>query len=401
MSKEMNMRPDGLIWGKWKVDDRFYVLTNQWENFCYLLIGDEKALLLDAGYEWDGDLRAVVEEITDLPVMVVLTHGHLDHAGQIYWWDECWCGEGAEHDYEITVDPEQYASWKSKLGENFVWHILEDGEVIDIGGNEFEVIRVTAHAKSGLMLIDRKRRILFSGDQIDPSQVLLYCNDEITTKEAIENIEISGDGDDTEPEAPGINGHTYVEMGDGLKWATMNIGATKPEEYGDYFAWGETATKESYAWTNYIFAKDPSDYSSGVKKYSEEDSYKTLFPEDDAATSLWKDPWRMPTEGEWAALRDEKLYTWKWETNYNGSGKNGMLVTRKEGTGPCAGNSIFLPAAGRRYESQWLYEGSQGFYWSSSLDTALFAMGVDVLDSGSRWLTADRYAGLNVRPVSD
>ena len=220
-------------------------------------------------------------------------------------------------------------------------------------------------------------------------------------KEAIENIEISGDGDDTEPEAPGINGHTYVEMGDGLKWATMNIGATKPEEYGDYFAWGETATKESYAWTNYIFAKDPSDYSSGVKKYSEEDSYKTLFPEDDAATSLWKDPWRMPTEGEWAALRDEKLYTWKWETNYNGSGKNGMLVTRKEGTGPCAGNSIFLPAAGRRYESQWLYEGSQGFYWSSSLDTALFAMGVDVLDSGSRWLTADRYAGLNVRPVSD
>ena len=162
MSKEMNMRPDGLIWGKWKVDDRFYVLTNQWENFCYLLIGDEKALLLDAGYEWDGDLRAVVEEITDLPVMVVLTHGHLDHAGQIYWWDECWCGEGAEHDYEITVDPEQYASWKSKLGENFVWHILEDGEVIDIGGNEFEVIRVTAHAKSGLMLRSIPARCSFT-----------------------------------------------------------------------------------------------------------------------------------------------------------------------------------------------------------------------------------------------
>jgi hypothetical protein len=189
-----------------------------------------------------------------------------------------------------------------------------------------------------------------------------------------------------------------------IYWSSRNIGATADTgeaSYGDYYAWGETATKESYAWTNYIFAKDPSDYSSGVKKYSEEDSYKTLFPEDDAATSLWKDPWRMPTEGEWAALRDEKLYTWKWETNYNGSGKNGMLVTRKEGTGPCAGNSIFLPAAGRRYESQWLYEGSQGFYWSSSLDTALFAMGVDVLDSGFRWLTADRYAGLNVRPVSD
>jgi hypothetical protein len=189
-----------------------------------------------------------------------------------------------------------------------------------------------------------------------------------------------------------------------IYWSSRNIGATADTgeaSYGDYYAWGETATKESYAWANYIFAKDPSDYSSGVKKYSEEDSYKTLFPEDDAATSLWKDPWRMPTEGEWAALRDEKLYTWKWETNYNGSGKNGMLVTRKEGTGPCAGNSIFLPAAGRRYEFEWLYEGSQGFYWSSSLDTALFAMGVEVLDSGSRSLTADRYAGLNVRPVTD
>ena len=198
-----------------------------------------------------------------------------------------------------------------------------------------------------------------------------------------------------------INGYAYVEMGDGLKWATCNIGAENPWDYGDYYAWGETATKESYAWTNYIFAKDPSDYNNGVKKYSEEDSYKTLFPEDDAATSLWKDPWRMPTKGEWTALRDTTLYTWKWETNYNGSGKNGMLVTRKEGTGPCAGNSIFLPAAGRWYKSEWFYGGSQGFYWSSSLDTALFAMGVEVLDSGSRGLTADRYAGLNVRPVTE
>ena len=198
-----------------------------------------------------------------------------------------------------------------------------------------------------------------------------------------------------------INGYAYVEMGDGLKWATCNIGAENPWDYGDYYAWGETATKESYAWTNYIFAKDPSDYNNGVKKYSEEDSYKTLFPEDDAATSLWKDPWRMPTVEEWAVLRDVKLYTWKWETNYNGSGKNGMLVTRKEGTGPCAGNSIFLPAAGRWFESQWLYGGSQGFYWSSSLDTALFAMGVEVLDSSFMLLTADRYAGLNVRPVTE
>ena len=107
----------------------------------------------------------------------------------------------------------------------------------------------------------------------------------------------------------------------------------------------------------------------------------------------------MPTKGEWAALRDT-LYTWEWKTNYNGSGKNGMLVTRKEGTGPCAGNSIFLPAAGRRYKSQWL-DKDHGFYWSSSLETALFAMGVEVLDSGSRGLTADRYAGLNVRPVTE
>ncbi|MBR3064700.1 MAG: hypothetical protein IKG90_03500, partial [Bacteroidales bacterium] len=226
--------------------------------------------------------------------------------------------------------------------------------------------------------------------QTDYSEIL----DAIKT--AIRNLG-QGGGDDSDK----INGHAYVDMGDGLKWATCNIGAENPWDYGDYYAWGETATKESYAWTNYIFAKDPSDYSSGVKKYSEEDSYKTLFPEDDAATSLWKDPWRMPTKGEWAALRDATLYTWEWKTNYNGSGKNGMLVTRKEGTGPCAGNSIFLPAAGRWFESQWLYGGSQGFYWSSSLDTALFAMGVEVLDSGSRWLTADRYAGLNVRPVTE
>ena len=157
-------------------------------------------------------------------------------------------------------------------------------------------------------------------------------------------------------------GHIYVDLGlpSGLKWATCNIGATTPEGYGDYFAWGETNPKDNYKWSTYKYCKGSSDT---MTKYCTQSSYgtvdnkTTLELSDDAARANWGGTWRMPTKVEQDELRNN--CTWTWTTQ---NGVNGHKVTSKTN-----GNSIFLPAAGYRYGTSVDYVGSYGTYWSSSL----------------------------------
>ena len=152
-----------------------------------------------------------------------------------------------------------------------------------------------------------------------------------------------------------------VDLGLSVRWATMNVGANSPEEYGDYFAWGETTPKETYSWETYTWCKG-SQYT--LTKYCSNSGYGTvdnktvLDPEDDAAHVNWGGTWRMPTQAEQDELRNK--CTWRWTTQ---NGVDGRLVT-----GP-NGNSIFLPAAGCRYDSSLSSAGSYGFYWSSSLNS--------------------------------
>ena len=193
------------------------------------------------------------------------------------------------------------------------------------------------------------------------------------------------------------NGHDYVDLGlpSGLKWATMNVGATKPEDYGDYFAWGETEPKAKYRWSTYKWCngsyytqtKYNTDSSNGTV-----DNKVVLDPEDDAAHVNWGGSWRMPTDAEWIELRTQCTWT--------GTSQNG--VGGRKVTGP-NGKSIFLPAAGYWYDSSLNVAGSRGLYWSSSLKSdrtshaysVLFASGfVDRDDS-------DRCFGSSVRPVSE
>lgn len=227
--------------------------------------------------------------------------------------------------------------------------------------------------------------------------------------------------------------HDYVDMGEveinGVKkhlyWATCNIGADNPWDYGDYYAWGETATKDTYSWDNYAFMQAGQSDWKYITKYTIADGQtaciwydgegnfigdgKASFADynyaDDAARQLWGGDWRIPTDAEWTALRNTINYSWVWMTNYNGSGKNGMLVTRlnnASGTDPCAGNSIFLPAAGFRSYSYLEYEGIRGEYWSSTLydgDTdfpwAMFFRS-DVVSHSRTYL---RNEGTTLRPV--
>ena len=200
----------------------------------------------------------------------------------------------------------------------------------------------------------------------------------------------------TVKEKPTINGYEYVDLGlpSGLKWASMNVGATKPEEYGDYFAWGETEPKTNYSWSTYKWYNGS--YNTQTK-YNTKSSYGTvdnktaLDPEDDAAHVNWGGSWRMPTDAEWTELRTK--CTWTWTTQ---NGVNGRLVT-----GP-NGKSIFLPAAGGQGgpDGTNLYNaGSDGLFRSSSLNYPYSAWGV-CFNSGGVYRSNDyRYYGQSVRPV--
>ena len=187
----------------------------------------------------------------------------------------------------------------------------------------------------------------------------------------------------------------YVDLGlpSGIKWATCNIGATKPEEYGDYFAWGETEPKTTYDWSTYKWCQKSSTTQTKHctnSKYGAADNKTVLDLADDAARANWSGQWRMPTDEEWQELIDN--CTWTWTTH---NGVNGYEVKGSNG------NSIFLPAAGYYYLDDLCSAGSNGYYWSSSL----YAVGPSdacnvYFNPGDVYRGCDyRYYGRSVRPV--
>ena len=186
-----------------------------------------------------------------------------------------------------------------------------------------------------------------------------------------------------------------VDLGLSVYWATCNIGANAPEEYGDYYAWGETETKENYDWSTYKWCNGS---SNTLTKYNTDSSYGTvdnktiLEPEDDVAHVKLGGSWRMPTDAEWTELREN--CTWTWTTQ---NGVNGYIVTASNG------NSIFLPAAGDRYDTSLCDAGSDGYYWSSSLytDNPFIAWYVYFYSDDVFRNYYYRYSGFSVRPVSE
>lgn len=177
-----------------------------------------------------------------------------------------------------------------------------------------------------------------------------------------------------------------IDLGLSVKWASFNVGATKPEEYGGYYAWGETEEKEEYSWGTYNWCKGT---ATSIFKYCTNSSYgtvdnkTTLDLEDDVAHVKWGGTWRMPTQAECQELLEKCTWTWT-ETGYIVSASNG--------------NSIFLPNAG-------LYgHGPRGYYWSATLDEyyggdcAYYLLSSE---GDKNWYRASRYCGQSVRPVTE
>ena len=159
-------------------------------------------------------------------------------------------------------------------------------------------------------------------------------------------------------------GHEYVDLGlpSGTMWATCNVGADTPSEYGEYFAWGETTPKDTYNWSTYKYCNG--DYNQ-LTKYCPQsdfgyngftDDLKTLQPSDDAATANWGEGWSTPTYNQWVELLTKCSHSW---TTINEV--KGCLFTARNG------NSIFLPAGDSRYDEESRITGDEGSYWSSTL----------------------------------
>ena len=169
------------------------------------------------------------------------------------------------------------------------------------------------------------------------------------------------------------NGYKCVDLGLSVKWATCNIGANYPEEYGDYFAWGEVKPKTEYTQSNY-------------SNVTNEDSPSST----DAATTHWGGNWHTPTDAEWAELCEKCT----WERTILSGVKGYKVISNING------NSIFLPLGGFREGNSFNETRSSGCYWSSSLySTNPLAYGVLLSDKGIGRRVYNRYYGFSIRPV--
>ncbi|MBR4154544.1 MAG: DUF4465 domain-containing protein [Paludibacteraceae bacterium] len=212
---------------------------------------------------------------------------------------------------------------------------------------------------------ENPRRVTITGDSLFSA--------EFTSKET------------TGPEQPT---YEYVDLGLSVKWATFNVGATKPEEYGDYFAWGETTIKENYDWSTYKYGT-----KDNITKYNSTDNKTILDPEDDAATANWGKEWRTPTKEEQDELMNKCTWTWTTQNDVKG-----YLVTSKvEGY---TDRSIFLPAAGYKNGKQLYDAEKQGYQWSSSIySDSKYANCVLFSSAYKSWYMYNRFGGYSIRPV--
>lgn len=195
----------------------------------------------------------------------------------------------------------------------------------------------------------------------------------------------------------------YVDLGLSVKWAKCNVGASNPQDFGRYYAWGELQPVKHYDWSSYQFGDQ-----NNLNKYTGSD-YSVLQREDDTAYAALGGKFRMPTYNEWQELRttqNNANYTWTWcdgiNTKYNNSNKTGWKVVYKPNS-----NTLFLPAAGlimlgTQVPSMADFVTYYGYYWSSTHNTTspslakglFFTNGLHFIDP-----QYDRTVQLSIRPV--
>ena len=217
-----------------------------------------------------------------------------------------------------------------------------------------------------------------------------------------------------------ISGDLGLESG--TIWATCNVGAANPWDYGDYYAWGETQTKDDYSWETYKYCKGSNEtltkycYDLGYGDYGFTDTIFNLEATDNVATAVLGGGWTIPTNEEWTELGNQCY--WVWTYNYNGTNVAGYIVYKAKSAGDKGGKiyaddissasyslsdaHIFMPAAGVFIRTNLYNVDTIGRYWSSSLyecypyyayDCAFFSSYIRPSENDYR------YQGYSVRPI--
>lgn len=188
------------------------------------------------------------------------------------------------------------------------------------------------------------------------------------------------------------NGHEYVDLGlpSGTKWATVNIGADTPEDFGNYYSWGESSNKNNYSWATYSW-KVSGQVTNGVESIplEENGTIKSLSKTVDTATNLWGGEWRMPTLEEWKELIDNCT---SYAVKLNGVAGRAFLGSN--------GNMIFIGAPGYRYSNS--YSSDYGYYWTSVQSSETYAHHALIPTSKTSTpstSTTYKYYGCTIRPV--
>lgn len=238
------------------------------------------------------------------------------------------------------------------------------------------------------------------GNTVAGHDIYLWKGGIPTTYESVDSVTFKDlmTEDDENGSSSNASNAEYVDLGLSVDWATCNLGASSPEDYGDYYAWGETEPKDEYSWDNYKYCKGSYTTLTKYCRWSGYgyngffDFYKELVDEDDAATVIYGSPWRTPSLDEMKELIDS--CTWNWTAK---DGVNGCEVI-----GP-NGNSIFLPASGVKPETTLGHPGAQGYYWSSTLNSSnsptAYYMHLSSDNQGTGF--GYRSSGSTIRPVRD
>lgn len=306
--------------------------------------------------------------------------------------------QGTRYGINISFD---FVDLKDTDGRNlslkYVKEYYLDGSYWQVN-SEFDKgddIQVTVERSSAaiMLVLDCSSSLQSDGDK--------FAEMKTHVKAFIETLAAAMDDANNTGNEPSDN-HEYVDLGlpSGTLWATCNVGATKPEEYGDYFAWGETTGynggKTTFNLSTYKYCNGS---NTTLTKYCTSSSYGTvdnktvLDSSDDAATVNWGSNWQMPSLAQLQELINSSYTTTTWTTQ---SGVYGRKITSKSN-----GKSIFLPAAGYRIGASLSNTGSFGYYWSRSLNTSNSGLAC-YLFFGSSDIYAysyGRYCGPSVRPV--
>ncbi len=339
-----------------------------------------------AGNRWNGELynagldgcywsSALNESEPDLARILRFSSGNVRTS------DGC-------RNYGLSVRPVRQGSSLSVSANALSLQVGESATVDVSGSGSYKAV---SNAESVATVTVEGSKLVITG--VSPGSATITVKDNQTQERAKVEVTVS---DSMQPE-----GVEAVDLGlpSGLKWANMNVGASSPEDYGDYFAWGEVTPQSdnAYSWESYKWCNGS---SRTMTKYCTDSYYgndgftdnKTVLDaEDDAAHANWGGDWRMPTEAECQELIDNTTSEW---TTQNG-------VYGRKFTSKTNGKSIFLPAAGYRWSGELGYAGSSGGYWSSTLGGSypIFAL---LLGFGSGGVSASndyRGNGQGVRPV--